>query len=266
MTEITGKYEVEDSTENAREMIGLSFARKPQTVFRVIHDPDNPYVMIDKRPLEKPYMSWKAKGMLSYLLSRPNDWTVRLGDLVKRSTDKLHATRQALRELILVGHVRQVEYRYKSGKYAGTVYEVHELPLYENPLAVFPKAEKRILNNIDSTKKEDVNEQAHAIAERTALLSKLYSENIGAITPLMADLIRNMTIDYPDPSWYQPAFEIAVKNNARNLNYVDAVLGGWKKHYFGWKPERTKSNSRNGRKSETPTPPPSVTYANAEEV
>lgn len=264
MTEITGKYNVEDSTENALEMLGLR-ASKPQTVFRVMHDPKNPYVMIDKRPLEKAYMSWKAKGMLCYLLSRPNDWTVRLGDLVKRSTDKLHATRQALRELVLAGHVRQVEYRFKNGKYAGTVYEVHELPLYENPLAVFPKAEKRILNNIDSTKNKNVNESdARAVQERTSLLATLYSENIGAITPLTADLIRNMAIDYPDPTWYRPAFEIAVKNNARNLNYVDAVLKGWKDHYFGWKPE--KQNGRSRGKQAVPQPAQPVPTVTPEEV
>jgi DnaD/phage-associated family protein len=83
-----------------------------------------------------------------------------------------------------------------------------------------------------------------AIEERTSLFATLYSNNIGAITPLMADLIRNMAIDYPDSTWYQPAFEIAVKNNARNLNYVDAVLKGWKDHYFGWKPERQNNRAR----------------------
>ena len=89
---------------------------KPQTIFRVVHNPNNPYVIVDKRIFEKPYMSWKAKGLLVYLLSRPDDWTVRLGDLAKRSTDKMHASRQALRELLLVGHARQVEYRTTGGR------------------------------------------------------------------------------------------------------------------------------------------------------
>jgi DnaD/phage-associated family protein len=228
---------------------------KPQTIFRVVHDPNNPYVIIDKRPFEKPYMSWKAKGLLGYLLSRPDDWTVRLGDLVKRSTDKMHATRQALRELVMVGHVRQVEYRAENGKYAGTVYEVHERPLYENPLAVYPKAEKRVLNNIDSTHIDNDNDEAKAIAERTALFAKLYSENVGLITTLTADIIRNMAIDYPDPTWYQPAFEIAVKNNARNLNYVDAVLKGWKDHFFGWKPSRANRKAKSNGNNQPSNPP-----------
>jgi DnaD/phage-associated family protein len=98
------------------------------------------------------------------------------------------------------------------------------------------------LNDNDST----------AIEERTSLFATLYSNNIGAITPLGADLIRNMAIDYPDSTWYQPAFEIAVKNNARNLNYVDAVLKGWKDHHFGWKPERKNGNGK--PKSSTPAP------------
>src|SRR4030067_741673 len=108
---------------------------KPKTIFRVIHDPNNPYVILDKRPLEKPYMSWKAKGVLAYLLSRPDDWTVRLGDLAKRSTDKAHATRMALRELVMVGHAKQVEYRREDGTYAGTAYEGHRQPPYYFSLA-----------------------------------------------------------------------------------------------------------------------------------
>ena len=62
-------------------------SNRPKTIFRVAKNKDNPYVMIDKRPLENPSLSWKAKGVLAYLLSRPDDWEIILGDLIKRSTD-----------------------------------------------------------------------------------------------------------------------------------------------------------------------------------
>ncbi len=195
---------------------------KPKTIFRVVHDPKNPYVIVDKRPFEKPYMSWKAKGLLGYLLSRPDDWTVRLGDLVKRSTDKMHATRQALRELVMAGHALQVEYRHPNGKYAGTVYEVHERPLYENPLAVYPKAEKRTLNNIELTDKENQEEEG-----KTQNLFMLYTQEIGLLTPLIADAIEDWGKSVPE-KYIRDAISEAAKSNARNWKYIEAILKRWK--------------------------------------
>jgi DnaD/phage-associated family protein len=218
--------------------------KKPQTIFRVVHNPNNPYVIIDKRPLEKPYMSWKAKGLLSYLLSRPDDWTVRLGDLVKRSTDKAHATRQALRELIIVGHMRQVEYRHPSGKYAGTVYEVHETPLYENPLAVFPKAEKRILNNIDSSNKEIQEEETPQ-----KNLFVLYEQEIGIITPLIADSLSLWEKEVPE-KWIIDAMTEAVRASARRWNYIEAILKRWKEQ---GNQEPAKKQVRTNGKAPQPT-------------
>jgi len=90
------------------------------------------------------------------------------------------------------------------------------------------------------------------LTHRTKTLATLYEENIGAITPLMADILRNATIDYPIETWYQPAFAIAVKNNARSWNYVDAILDSWKRNGFGWKPER--KNGRKNGKSREPEP------------
>lgn len=79
---------------------------------------------------------------------------------------------------------------------------------------------------------------AAEIKTRTAELSRLYFENIGAQpTGLTADLIRNAAIDYPG-DWYRPAFEIAVKANVRKWAYVEAILKYWQEHGFGTKPER----------------------------
>ena len=64
-----------------------NYATRGKTIFRVKKNADNPFVMIDRRPIENPKLSWKAKGILAYLLSRPDNWVVRLGDLVKHSPD-----------------------------------------------------------------------------------------------------------------------------------------------------------------------------------
>jgi hypothetical protein len=215
---------------------------KPQTIFRVVHDPNNPYVIIDKRPFEKPYMSWKAKGLLGYLLSRPDDWTVRLGDLVKRSTDKMHATRQALRELVMVGHVRQVELRDDGGKYAGTVYEVHERPLYENPLAVYPKAEKRILSNIESTDKELNEREIDTDKAIFTSLSELTGGGLNSETPRLVDTWKEKHTLF----WILKAVGIAKEKGARSMKYIDAILVGWEANGYPKSREDRVKEKRNG--------------------
>ena len=65
------------------------------------------------------------------------------------------------------------------------------------------------------------------IASRKSNIFKLYEENIGALTPLLSDMLREAEKNYPS-MWFEEAFEIAVKNNIRNWKYVEAVLKRWK--------------------------------------
>lgn len=56
---------------------------------------------------------------------------------------------------------------------------------------------------------------------------KLYEENIGALTPLLSDMLREAEKNYPG-EWFEEAFEIAVSRNVRNWKYVEAILTRWK--------------------------------------
>ncbi len=130
------------------------YETKEQTIFRIKKNQDNPYVMMDKRPIENDSLSWKAKGLLSYLLSRPDDWTVRIGDLVKRSTDGEYSTRAAIKELIDAGHLVRKQGRTKGAKFDNVTYDVYEKPLRGNPQADNPQADNLALSNKDLSKKE----------------------------------------------------------------------------------------------------------------
>ncbi len=58
---------------------------------------------------------------------------------------------------------------------------------------------------------------------------KLYEENIGALTPLLSDMLREAEKKYPG-AWFEEAFEIAVSRNVRNWKYVEAILTRWKEN------------------------------------
>jgi len=54
----------------------------------------------------------------------------------------------------------------------------------------------------------------------------IYEQNIGMMTPMIAEQLRDMEKSYP-PDWVQEAFEIAVSRNKRSLRYIAAILKRW---------------------------------------
>lgn len=126
-----------------------------KTIFRVEKNKDNPFVMIDRRPIENPKLSWRAKGILTYLISRPDNWTVRLGDLVKRSTDGSAAIRKAVRELREAGHIIYNVER-ENGRIKQWILQVHEVPILHSDFLQVEKqqVENRTVNDIELTKKD----------------------------------------------------------------------------------------------------------------
>jgi len=56
---------------------------------------------------------------------------------------------------------------------------------------------------------------------------KLYEENIGPLTPKIADMLKDAEETYSQ-EWVAEALEIAVMKNVRNWKYVEAILKRWK--------------------------------------
>jgi len=72
---------------------------------------------------------------------------------------------------------------------------------------------------------------------------KLYEENIGPLTPLLADALKEAEQAYP-PEWIAEALGEAIKNNKRNWKYVEAILRRWK--------EEGHAKEQDGRNVEEP--------------
>lgn len=54
----------------------------------------------------------------------------------------------------------------------------------------------------------------------------LYEQNVGLMTPLIAEQLRDLEKTYPPP-WIEEAFDIAVSRNKRSLRYIQAILKRW---------------------------------------
>ncbi|MFN3975158.1 MAG: DnaD domain-containing protein [Dehalococcoidia bacterium] len=55
---------------------------------------------------------------------------------------------------------------------------------------------------------------------------RLYEANIGALTPMVAELLKDAEQHYP-PDWIAEAIQEAVRQNRRNWGYVEAILRRW---------------------------------------
>ncbi len=58
-------------------------------------------------------------------------------------------------------------------------------------------------------------------------LFTLYEQNIGPLTPMIAETLQEAEKDYPE-RWIEDAIQIAVRNNVRKWSYVEAILKGWR--------------------------------------
>jgi len=68
-------------------------------------------------------------------------------------------------------------------------------------------------------------DEIHLAAERPNIFV-LYEQNIGLLTPLIAEELRDAEKTYP-ADWIEEAFRIAVEHNARRWRYVRSILERW---------------------------------------
>ena len=92
------------------------------------------YHLRDKR------LSLKAKGLLSQILSLPEDWDYTLAGLCYINRESKDAIRTAIRELEQAGYIRRRQTTDRGGKFAGNEYTIYERP--QEPLPGEPSSEK----------------------------------------------------------------------------------------------------------------------------
>jgi DnaD/phage-associated family protein len=66
---------------------------------------------------------------------------------------------------------------------------------------------------------------------------KLYEENIGPLTPLLADSLKDAETTFTG-EWIADAIKLAVENNKRSWKYCEAILKRWKEEGRGEKQNR----------------------------
>ena len=117
-------------------------------VFRV--ERNKGYTVMSNHHLRNKELSLKAKGLLSQMLSLPEDWDYTLKGLSLINREKIDAIREAIKELERAGYIVRSRERDEKGRLRGADYVIFEqpqpptpdLPTLENPTFDNPTQEK----------------------------------------------------------------------------------------------------------------------------
>ena len=128
-------------------------------VFRV--EKNSGYTVMSNHHLRNRALSLKAKGLLSQMLSLPEDWDYTLQGLARINRESIDAIRQAIRELEQAGYIQRSRERDEKGRLRGADYVIFELP-QPVPASVSPTLENPMQLNKDKLitekqKKERLN-------------------------------------------------------------------------------------------------------------
>ena len=102
-------------------------------VFRV--ERNTGYTVMSNHHLRNKELSLKAKGLLSQMLSLPEDWDYTLAGLSHINREKIDAIREAVKELEKAGYIVRSRERDEKGRLRGADYVIYEQPQPKEPEA-----------------------------------------------------------------------------------------------------------------------------------
>jgi hypothetical protein len=131
-------------------------------IFRGKLEFENQFTQIHNAWVRDSKLSYKAKGLLTYLLSHEVGYTITIGQIIRESNDGRQAVRSALEELIQAGYLETKRTTDQRGYNAGLAYYIKDpaKPKSENPTLDNPTLDNRtaIENNLIKNKKKEDKE------------------------------------------------------------------------------------------------------------
>lgn len=109
-------------------------------VFRV--EKNRNYTVMANYHLKDRRLSLKAKGLLSLILSLPDDWSYSIAGLAAMNRDGRDGVRSAIHELEKNGFIERHRIRNKMGQVGDTEYVIFEKPKSDFPTQANPALEK----------------------------------------------------------------------------------------------------------------------------
>ena len=160
-------------------------------VFRV--ERNKGYTVMSNHHLRNKELSLKAKGLLSQMLSLPEDWDYTLAGLSFINREKIDAIREAVKELERAGYIVRSRERDEKGRLRGTDYVIFEqpqtppvsdLPTLENPTLDNPTLEKPTQEKPTLENPTQLNKDISSKEKSITDLSSTHSFPFHSLNPL----------------------------------------------------------------------------------
>ena len=155
------------------------------------------YTVMSNHHFKEKKMSLKAKGLLSLMLSLPEDWDYSIGGLATLSKDGKDSIMSALAELEKFGYLTRTRLTNEKGQFAGVEYNIFEVPQPKNPISEKPNEENENSEKPNSENRAQLstyltnplfNELYNLLSTKDAELLELYQQYIQAREKMNAPL------------------------------------------------------------------------------
>ncbi|HDR3303958.1 TPA: DnaD domain protein [Bacillus anthracis] len=186
--------------------------------FRV--NKDKNYTTINNTGLKDKRLSWKAKGILAYILTLPDDWFFYREELSRHAKDGLDSLRAGMKELKEYGYLKRFPVRDDNNKIIKWETIIYEVP-QNDPVAEKPPVEKPPVENPEllSTKELSTDIQS------SSSIFSFYENNFGILNSFIAENISQWVNDTSE-ELVQAAMERALKQQ-KKWNYAEGILKQW---------------------------------------
>ena len=182
-------------------------------VFRVERTGD--YTVMSNFHLKDKRLSLKAKGLLSQMLSLPDDWDYTLSGLSYINRESKDAIRSAVNELETAGYIRRRQTTDASGKFAANEYTIFERPIEGEPMLDKPLSENPITVNPSAV---------NPLPENPTQLNTKKSSNQGLNTDLSNTEVSNPIQSNPYEDELQAADGMGTDTRASREIYREIIL------------------------------------------
>lgn len=167
-------------------------------VFRVEKSKD--YTVMSNHHLRNSDLSLRAKGLLSQILSLPENWDYTIAGLAAINKEGKDAVRAAVQELEKAGYIERRQTMSAGGQFSGNEYVVHEEPVSASPLSGFPTTVKPTTEKPSTEKPltaepltENPTELNIDISSKDISKRKIKKEKV---EPLNDETLNNLFIDW----------------------------------------------------------------------
>ena len=186
-------------------------------VFRV--EKNKGYTVMSNHHLRNKELTLKAKGLLSQMLSLPENWDYTLAGLSHINKESIDAIRTAVLELEKAGYIERAQGRDEKGKMTAityTIYEQPQSPVLENPTSDNPTSENPMqlnkdIQKTDLSRKEEINKDG------------LNTDSIPILSPDPSPLSEQNTLPEKNGKEQKDAYKIYEEIIKDNIEYEHLI-------------------------------------------